>query len=269
MYLPKLPQLIIFILTAVMPAFPAPAAAHGRVVELNVVDRDNGQPLHVHYRDGQAFVEGHPGQRYAIRLSNRSGGRVLAVLSVDGINAISGQNAAPDQAGYVLNPYQTTTVTGWRKSLSDVAAFEFSALPDSYAARTGRPDNIGVIGIAVFRERTLPKPRPRPQISGRENAPQARNEAAMPAPPPAPAESAVADAMRGAAPVRQSIGTAHGQREHSRVERTHFQRAGTSPAEVVTLRYDGRDNLIALGVIPSRPQRPCPLAFPGGFVPDP
>lgn len=260
---------LILVLSAVLAVFPFTAAAHGRLVELSVVDRDSGQPLAVHYRDGQAYIEGRPGQRYAVRLNNRSGGRVLAVLSVDGVNAVSGQDAAPDQAGYVLGPYQSTDVAGWRKSLSDVAGFEFSALPDSYAARTGRPENVGVIGIAVFRERTLPKPRPRPQISGRENAPQARTEAAMPAPPPAPAESALADAMRGAAPVRQSIGTAHGQREHSRVERTHFQRAGTSPAEVVTLRYDRRDNLIALGVIPSRPQRPGPLAFPGGFVPDP
>lgn len=263
MYLPKLPQLIIFILTAVMPAFPAPAAAHGRVVELNVVDRDSGQPLHVHYRDGQAFVEGYPGQRYAIRLSNRSAGRVLAVLSVDGINAISGQNAAPDQAGYVLNPYQTTTVTGWRKSLSDVAAFEFSALADSYAARTGRPDNIGVIGIAVFHERPSLPP-PRPKISH----PEGEAARAHPMHPPAAARAPV-DATQRSQGVQQAIGTAHGRREYSQAERVDFQRASEIPAEVVTLRYDRRDNLIAMGVITPYRHPRGPRAFPAGFVPDP
>ena len=254
--------LLILTLSTAMAAFPAPAAAHGRVVELNVVDRDSGQPLHVHYRDDQAFVEGRPGQRYAIRLANRSGGRVLAVLSVDGINAVSGQTAAPDQAGYVLEPYQSTDVAGWRKSLSDVAAFEFSALPDSYAARTGRPGDVGVIGIAVFRER--PSPPPRPRISHGKTG-SARAEAMH---PPAAAR-APADTVQAAPQMQQSIGTAHGQREYSRVERTQFQRASGPPAEMVALRYDRRDNLIAMGVIAPPPHRPGPRVFPGSFVPDP
>src|SRR3546814_20574948 len=107
-----------------------------------------------------------PGHRYAVRLTNTSGERVLVVLSVDGVNAVTGEDADPSQAGYVLAPWQSTEIDGWRKSLDEVARFSFTDLPDSYAARTGRPRTVGVIGIAVFRERragriaTQPHPKP-------------------------------------------------------------------------------------------------------------
>src|SRR5208337_3068580 len=78
------------------------------------------------------------------------------VMSVDGVNVITGDTASPRQAGYVLAPLESADIGGWRKSLSRTAAFYFTALPDSYAARTGRPDNVGVIGVALYRERVLP-----------------------------------------------------------------------------------------------------------------
>ncbi len=108
---------------------------------------------------GASYIAGRPGNRYAVRLTNRSGARVLVVLSVDGVNAISGETAATGQQGYVLAPHASAEITGWRKSWQEAAAFYFTALPDSYAARTGRPDNVGVIGAAVFRERVrYPQP---------------------------------------------------------------------------------------------------------------
>ncbi len=102
---------------------------------------------------GRRYVVGKPGNEYAIRVRNQSGGRVLTVMSVDGVNAISGDTASTAQTGYVLSPYESADIAGWRKSMSNTAAFYFTTLPDSYAARTGRPDNVGVIGVAVFRER--------------------------------------------------------------------------------------------------------------------
>ncbi|EFK95560.1 conserved hypothetical protein, partial [sediment metagenome] len=47
------------------------------------------------------------------------------------------------------------TVQGWRKDLNRTAAFYFSDPQASYAARTGRPDDLGVIGVALFRERPI------------------------------------------------------------------------------------------------------------------
>ena len=128
------------------------------LVELDVIDRDSGQWLpkySTHGHRGQDWIAGVPGHRYSVRLTNTTGERVLVVLSVDGVNAVTGQTAAPSQAGYVLEPWETAEIAGWRKSLDDIAQFVFTDLPDSYAARTGRPDNVGVIGVAVFRERQV------------------------------------------------------------------------------------------------------------------
>ena len=129
-----------------------PASARD-IVEIDVIDRDNGQWLPEYRHRGQEWIAGVPGHRYSIRLANTSGERVLVVLSVDGVNAVTGQTAAPSQGGYVLEPWESAEIAGWRKSLDDVAQFVFTDLPDSYAARTGRPDNVGVVGIAVFQER--------------------------------------------------------------------------------------------------------------------
>ena len=134
-----------------------PAFAAGSLVDVQIVDRSRGETLPSWQYRGASYVAGRPGDRYAVRLTNRSPGRVLVVLSVDGVNAVSGETAAVAQTGYVLAPYQSAEITGWRKSFSEAAAFYFTALPDSYAARTHRPDNVGVIGAAVFRER-VPEP---------------------------------------------------------------------------------------------------------------
>ena len=130
-------------------AAATPVAAQP-LVRIDVVDRDAGRWLPGHRHRGDTWIDGTPGHRYGVRLTNTSGERVLVVLSVDGINAVTGQTADPAQAGYVLAPYQSTEITGWRKSYSDVAQFVFTSLPDSYAARTGRPDNVGTIGIAAL-----------------------------------------------------------------------------------------------------------------------
>ncbi len=134
----------------------ADARAHRGLATLEVVDRDSGQIAPVYVKDGRSHVPGRPGARYALRLRNLSAARVLVVLSVDGINVISGQTADWAQTGYVLDAGRSADINGWRKSGTEVAAFEFAALEHSYAARTGRPDHVGVIGMAVFRERPQP-----------------------------------------------------------------------------------------------------------------
>ncbi|MES2933320.1 MAG: hypothetical protein V4805_07515, partial [Pseudomonadota bacterium] len=132
------------------------ASAVGRVTDVNVYDRDTGQQLRNYYYQGQNYVVGTPGNRYAISLRNTRPDRVMTVVSVDGVNVVSGQTAARSQTGYVLDPRGSTEINGWRKNLNEIAAFEFAEESDSYAARTGRPDNVGVIGVAVFREKIRP-----------------------------------------------------------------------------------------------------------------
>ncbi len=261
-------SLAVFAIAILMVWLPAAAAP---LVQLSVIDRDSRQSLPEYPGFGRRWIPGVPGHRYAVRLTNTSNERVLVVLSVDGINAVSGEDADPAQTGYVLAPWQSTEINGWRKSLEDVAQFVFTDLPDSYAARTGRPDNVGVIGIAVFREgRSIvhdePVPMERDDLRG-----DAQRSAAKAAAPAAAAESSAADsAYSGIA--RQNIGTGHGEREWSPVGRTDFERASARPTQVTQLRYDDPDTLAALGILP-RPHRYWPQdepdAFPAGFVADP
>lgn len=257
-----------------------PAAAVGSLVDLQVVDRSRGETLSTWRHRGASYVAGRPGDRYAVRLTNRSPGRVLVVLSVDGVNAVSGETAAVSQTGYVLAPYQSAEITGWRKSYAEAAAFYFTALPDSYAARTGRPDNVGVIGAAVFQER-VPEPvggwyQPAPSVAKEGGAGSDRQEARRQAPAAATGNAAAPakDAARrsrseSAAADEKKLGTGHGEREYSPTTQTAFERASSTPVEVVQLRYDSYANLIASGVIPrARPMPRPPDAFPS-FVPDP
>lgn len=243
--------------------FATTADARAALADITVTDRVTGERLPVYWHRGERWIAGTPGNRYAITVTNRGGARLLAVLSVDGVNAITGETAAWDQSGYVLGPHQRAEIRGWRKSQDRIAAFEFTALPDSYAARTGRPQHVGVIGVALFREAPPPviSHAPEPGVTGRQEAPASE-----------PSEKA-ADSrqqLEAGARAAQRLGTGHGRSEASRVELTRFERARSTPDQVLTIRYDSRANLIAMGIIAAPPPvRPDP--FPGalGFVPDP
>lgn len=276
-------------LAALLSLASLPAQAIGRLADVTIVDRDTGATLPVHYARGEYWVAGRPGARYAITVRNRVGERVLAVPSVDGVNVLSGETAAWDQRGYVFSAYERYQITGWRKSSSEVAAFEFSHIANAYASRTGRPAHVGVIGVALFREQP---PVPPPSVMPEPYSHNQRNESdssglarqrAEPAAPAAPAaetkalerSSASADSVAKAAPMPSArLGTAHGQRETSVVSHTTFTRLQDRPNEVISIRYDSRENLIAAGVIREPVARlPVPRAFPESdtlsYVPDP
>lgn len=256
------------------------------LVDVQVIDQDNGTLLQRLPFAGRDYLEGQPGHRFAVTLQNLTGERVLAVLSVDGVNAVSGQTASASQAGYVLEPWQRIDVSGWRKSYSDIAEFYFTDLPDSYAARTGRPDNVGVIGVAAFRERRIePVPYYPPQIGAlddRERAADSARAAAPAAEAQAQAKSSSALAGAASAPYgsyrrdeyanAQELGTGHGQRRYDPVTATQFERESSRPNQIVALYYDSYAALAARGVVPRSyyPQpQPQPDPFPVGFVPDP
>jgi hypothetical protein len=249
-----------------------PAAA-GELLDVAVISRATGQRAPIYHQQGRLYVGGTPGERYAVHVANRTGGRVLAVVSVDGINAVTGEAASPDQNGYVLGAHQSFEIAGWRKSTSEVAAFYFTQLPDSYAARTERPDNVGVIGVAVFREfrpprpAVLPQPRPYARSDGAAREAESSADTAGAPVASAPAENAAAErALRR----QEKIGTGHGERERSDVVYTQFRRTTSSPNETIAIHYDTRANLVARGIIPGTAPVSAPNPFPAGrFVPDP
>jgi hypothetical protein len=237
------------------------SASAGTLADVSILDRNTGERLPTWHHEGRLYVAGRTGNRYAVELKNRGGGRLLAVLSVDGVNAITGQTAATSQSGYVLGSWQRAEILGWRKSMDDVAAFYFTRLSDSYAGRTDRPDNVGVIGIAMYREYSEPRLR--------------MEQSAAPWASQAPASKAAAmngelarDGVASQSRADERLGTGHGERVTSSSQTTAFRRASDQPAEIVTIHYDSQANLIARGVIPG-PRGVDPRPFPGGFVPDP
>ena len=218
-------------------ALSTSACGAGGMVDVGVYDRALGTRLPVHWHEGRAYLAGTPGHEYRLLLRNRGVEPLLAVVSVDGVNVVTGETADPSQGGYVIPAGRSVEILGWRKSLSHTAAFYFTDLGDSYAARTGRPDDVGVIGVALFRQMV----RPPAQLGRAERA--------------APAER-IGDA------VASPLGTGHGRYEESQAYYVRFERASSVPAETVTLYYDSRANLAARGVLEE------PRPFPG-FVPDP
>ncbi len=285
---------------AVLGGGAAMAHAGDLPVDLSVVDRDTGQALRVWRHDGRLYVAGRPGARYSLRVNNHTDDRVLVVLSVDGVNILTGETASYDQRGYVFSPYETYDLSGWRKSDTEIAAFTFAPLPQSYAARTGRPGDVGVIGMAVFKER-VPDPPPYPEASasrppwpGGFRFSLRRPALPLAAPPPPPSApvtvtgSRVARSAPSAASQDQSageaaaaqrrdekLGTAHGAREWSVVTTVPFERATPYPQSIRRIEYDTWANLAARGVIPASPwpdhrPRPFPANPDGaGYVPDP
>jgi hypothetical protein len=272
------------------------AQAHivGGIAEVAIIDRDSGAVLSPYYCRGEYWVAGRPGARYSIEIRNRLGERLLAVTSVDGVNVVSGATAGWDQAGYVFSPGERYEITGWRKTDREVAAFTFTASFNSYAERTGRPANVGVIGVALFRERQVPLPAyvPPPYVppsyvppavgypsDGAQSAPRAANlgesaDAGASSVAPPPTRAAAPPSLGGMTAPAAKLGTGHGEREYSYVNHTEFLRMQNQPNVVIRIRYDSFENLLALGIV-KRPRPPAPWAnpFPASpdqqYVPDP
>jgi hypothetical protein len=129
----------------------------GNAVLVGVVD-ESGQPYASVRAGGRNVIIGEQGRRYAITLQNRTGGRLEAVVTVDGLDVIDGEAGAYTKRGYLLAPYGTLTIDGYRRSMDEVAAFRFGSVGASYAARKGDDRNVGVIGIALFEEDGYPFP---------------------------------------------------------------------------------------------------------------
>jgi hypothetical protein len=87
----------------------------------------DGVPLPEYLHEGTVWVEGQKNRRYALRLINRTGRRVEVVASVDGLDVVDGKPGDyRTKRGYVLEPWQTYDVEGFRLDLGRVAAFRFS-----------------------------------------------------------------------------------------------------------------------------------------------
>jgi hypothetical protein len=240
----------------------APGVLVGLSVEVD------GQPSSLYAAtdgSGRYYLEAHAGSRYSVSLANRSSERLGVVLTVDGLNAISG--ARDDGRGrmYVLDPWQSTSVQGWRTSLQEVRQFTFVDERRSYAARTGPAnEKMGWIEVAVYRERrpfVRVAPTPAPYAEPRREAPadeqanrdRERGDAKSAAPAQAPgADAAAGAAARESTAKTQSYsGTGWGERTQDPVVLVSFE-PESAPCQRTTLRYEYRSALMALGILPPR-----------------
>lgn len=166
-------------------ARPLPAGgvtALGGAVRVTL-EGEQGEPLQASRVADRTVVLGRAGERYTIVMTNRTGRRFEAVASVDGLDVMTGRPASFDQRGYILLPFATVRIEGFRQSERAVAAFRFSKVADSYAAQTGSARNVGVIGVAFFRERN-DTPWPEGEVDFRDTASPFPNEPNRFAQPP-------------------------------------------------------------------------------------
>src|SRR5258708_12129264 len=194
---------------ATLAALSLSAHAVGRMADVTLFDRATGRELPIVWHDGRAYVVGRPGNEYQVIVRNQHGGDRLAVVSVDGVNVLNGETASTRQGGYIVSPWGRVDIRGWRKSLAETAAFYFTSLGDSYAARTDRPQNVGVIGVALFERKRLeprfeeiaPPPVPLSKLESNRESDAKRDKSADSLHPPAQSH-APATAQRPSPPPR-------------------------------------------------------------------
>ena len=118
----------------------------------------NGKTITRHSHEGKLFIEGHHGSEYTIRVQNNTSRRVLAILSVDGINVVNGTEAKEASTGYVIAAYGAINVKGFRESNDHVGTFKFSTKEKSYTntTATGSMQDCGVIGCMIVEEKVKP-----------------------------------------------------------------------------------------------------------------
>jgi hypothetical protein len=251
-----------------------PPASRAAGYELQVLV--DGVPAPTFFQGGETYVMGQMGERYTVRVTNHTGRRIEAVVSVDGRDVVDGRSADyRGKRGYLVPAFGQVDIDGWRLTSAQVAAFRFSTVADSYAARTGSSREVGVIGAAIFPERIVPRPLPRrplelPYSDSRGEPsypyPQARDKSAMDEgglgaanrgarkdAAPAPAAGAPSSPPRSLAESesarRPGLGTEFGEAVGSAVREVAFVRANANtPYIVLAARYNDRDGLVALGI---------------------
>ncbi len=122
---------------------------HGIDVSVTI----NGRPVRVYPHQGKYFIESRDSTEYAIEIKNNNWHRVEAVVAVDGLSVINGKAASKEDSGYIISGHDKLIIKGFRKDLNEVGAFKFTKKENSYAAGKGQAENVGVIAVAIYKEK--------------------------------------------------------------------------------------------------------------------
>jgi hypothetical protein len=218
-----------------------------------------GTPQRRYAHGGRWYIEALKGREYAIRLRNPYGVRVAVALSVDGLNTIDArQTSAHHARKWVLDPYETVTISGWQTSRTEARRFEFTTEERSYGQALGKTANFGVISAVFFKERV-------PEIRTLDESPRLQ--------PAAPAASARSDAS-GKRAEQEYAATGMGRRtDHAVVD--VWLNLEDAPSHTVNIRYEFRPQLVRLGILPEATvqdplqRRERARGFEPGFAPVP
>ena len=219
----------------------------------------NGRPLQEYYARGRTYVEALQGAEYELRLRNTSSDRVAVALSVDGLNTIDARHSSAWNASkWVIEPYQTITISGWQMSSERARRFYFTNERDSYGAKLGQTANLGVISAVFFRERrrvvpvTPPYPisrnrdRSDPQGSARpENSPSNKSSSA---------DGTSQSRTVAPTPDDEYAATGIGRNVRNDVRWVDMDLDSNAVGET-TIRYEYYSALLRLGVVPRQQSR--------------
>jgi hypothetical protein len=219
-----------------------------------------GAPLEAIYGRGRRYVEAREGAEYELLVRNPLPVRVAVALSVDGLNTIDARHtSAWESSKWVIEPYGSIRISGWQMSSSRARRFYFTTERDSYGARLGRASDLGVISAVFFRESTprpypVTPPPPYERDSSRERSGE-RDESER----------------RSQSEAGKSRGSAGATAARPRYDDDDYAATGIgrsvdhdvtwiqlplerTPAAEITMRYEYRDALVRLGLLP-RPWR--------------
>ena len=226
----------------------------------------NGAPQRRYAHDGRWYVEALKGREYAIRIHNPYPVRVAVALSVDGLNTIDARHTAAAVARkWVLDPYQTITISGWQVNSREARRFEFTTEEQSYGQALGQTANLGTISAVFFKERAASIV-DRPSSVDRQT-PRAE---AQPAAPAKESTGASAAARRSS---DEYAGTGMGQRTGHAVTQVYLDLENV-PAQTVNIRYEFREQLVRLGILPAAhtfdplQRRERAKGFESGYAPE-
>lgn len=223
-------------------------------------------PADEYQHNGATWIEGRDGNHYTIDVRNLTGQRALFIISVDGLDVISGQPAGPQSQGYVVGANESLSIPGWMLNGASAAEFYFSRSTDSYVnSLGGTTTNTGVIGAMVFHEQmhAMQLQPSLTHVNGAVGAGTFTRQVLMQpwnsvAYSKATASSSHGIVMQGhtanasssaIAQVPQDVGTGFGQMVDWSTNQIPFQRANQHhPAAILALYYNSAKNLEKMGI---------------------
>jgi hypothetical protein len=214
-------------------------------------------PAREYRHDGTVYIEALRGRDFAIRITNPTPYRVAVALSVDGLNTIDARHTdAWSAQKWVLDPWESTVISGWQVDQDNARRFFFTGEQSSYGAALGKIENLGVIEAVFYRER---------QHRAHANA---APKAMQPTAPPI--EGNAAGSAKSGAVSDEYAATGMGERDRHEIVDVDID-LDPRPVASARIRYEFRPQLVKLGVLVDRSpleRRENARGF-GGFCPQP